>query len=79
MIQVQLCATTPNSIVLCINLNIVEPFNGFYYRHALSKVCQYAISNDKAFHGLHYASIKIKLTFKSASHGRRNPRRGKQA
>ncbi len=54
--NLQTFATTPNSIVLCINLNIIEPFDGFYYRHELSRVCQYAISNDKAFHGLHYVS-----------------------
>lgn len=37
--NLQTRVTTPNSIVSCINLNIVEPFDGFYYRHVLLKVC----------------------------------------
>jgi hypothetical protein len=45
-------------MVSCGDLGIVEPFDSFYYGHALSKVCQYATSYDKVVHGLHYPSIK---------------------
>jgi hypothetical protein len=40
-------------------LALFEPFYGSCLGHALSKVCQYAITNEKMFIGLPYASIKV--------------------
>lgn len=38
----------------------MEPFNGSCHGHALSKVCQYVITNNKLIHELNYASIRGK-------------------
>jgi len=38
----------------------MEPFNGSCHGHALSKVCQYVITNKKLIHELNYASIRGK-------------------
>jgi hypothetical protein len=46
------------SIVSCNNLGLLEPFDDIYFGHALSKVCQYAIADEKMFVGLPLASIK---------------------
>jgi hypothetical protein len=37
-----------------------EPFDGSCHGHALSKVCQYVITNNKLVHELNYASIRGK-------------------
>jgi hypothetical protein len=37
---------------------MLEPFHGFHFGHALSKVCQYVITNDKMVHRLNYTFIK---------------------
>jgi hypothetical protein len=39
-------------------LGLLEPFDGSCLGHALSKVCEYAITNDKMCIGLSYAFIK---------------------
>jgi hypothetical protein len=52
------CASTLTSIVSCNNLGLLEPFDGTCFKHALSKVCQYAIANEKVSTGLPLASIK---------------------
>jgi hypothetical protein len=48
-------------VVSCGDFGIVESFDGSCYWHALSKVCQYASSNEKVAHRLHYALIKSTL------------------
>jgi hypothetical protein len=47
------------TLVSCVSLAMMEPFNGSYFGHALSKVCQYATTYDKVAHGLSYAFINI--------------------
>ncbi len=43
----QTCASTLNYIVSYNGLGVFEPFDGACLGHALSKVCQYIIFNDK--------------------------------
>jgi hypothetical protein len=43
----QTCASTLNYIVSYNGLGMFEPFDGASLGHALSKVCQYIIVNDK--------------------------------
>jgi hypothetical protein len=43
----------------CNNLAMLEQFHVSYFGHALSKVCQYVIINDKAACELNHASIKV--------------------
>jgi hypothetical protein len=58
----------------------LEPFDGSYLGHALSKVCQYAITNEKMFIGLPYASIKVvQLTIQKFITWPKKSRKGKQA
>jgi hypothetical protein len=38
---------------------MMEFFDGSFFGHVLSKVCQYATIDEKVAHGLSYASIKI--------------------
>jgi hypothetical protein len=45
-----------HEIISCHN----EPFDGSCHGHALSKVCQYVITNNKLIHELNYASIRGK-------------------
>jgi len=54
----QTCASVLDSMLLCKSLTMLEPFHGFHFGHALSKVCQYVITNVKMVHGLSYTSIK---------------------
>ncbi len=35
----QTCAIALNFVVLCASLAMMEPFDGLYFGHALSKVC----------------------------------------
>ncbi len=37
--NLQTCVNALNSIVLCVNLAMMEPFDGLCFGHALSKVC----------------------------------------
>jgi hypothetical protein len=56
--------------VSCHDLDIVEPFNGYCFGHALLKVCQYAIFYDKVARGLHYTLSKLpKWMCINVSHG----------
>ncbi len=43
--------------MFCCDLDIVKPFNGYCFGHALL-VFQYATSDNKVVHAFHYASIK---------------------
>jgi hypothetical protein len=45
--NLQTCASGLNSIVSCANLVMMESFNGSCFGHVLSKVCQYATTDNK--------------------------------
>ncbi len=45
-------------VVSCDNLGLKEPFQGTYFGHAMLKVCQYGITYEKVFVGLHEVSIE---------------------
>ncbi len=45
--NLQTCAMAFNSIVLCDDLDMVEPFDDFCFSHAILKLCQYATFDDK--------------------------------
>jgi len=51
-------ANALNYVVSCVSLAMMEPFDGSCFGHVLSKVCHYAITNEKVAQGLSYASIK---------------------
>jgi hypothetical protein len=55
--NLQTYANVLNYVVSCVNLAMMEPFDGSCFGHALPKVCHYAI-NEKVAQGLSYASIK---------------------
>jgi hypothetical protein len=38
---------------------MLEPFGGLFCGHALSKVYQHVVTNEKVAHMLHYANIKV--------------------
>jgi hypothetical protein len=40
-------------------LALLKPFDGSHLGHALSKVCQYAIIDEKVVVNLSFASIKV--------------------
>jgi hypothetical protein len=44
---------------LCDFLGLLKPFDGSCFGHALSKVCQYAMINEKVDISLSFAFIKI--------------------
>ncbi len=46
------------SIVKCETLSLEENFQGTYFDHAFSKVCQYATTDDKVCKNFKYVSIK---------------------
>jgi hypothetical protein len=46
------------SIVKCETSNLEENFEGTYFDHVFSKVCQYATTNDNVCKNLRYVSIK---------------------
>ncbi len=52
--NLETCATIFSSIVSCIDLNMVKPFYGFYYGHALLKYVNMSFQVIKVFHILHY-------------------------
>jgi hypothetical protein len=45
-------------MVPCDDFGTIQPLDNYCYGHALSKVCQYAILDEKVACKLHYASIK---------------------
>jgi hypothetical protein len=51
-----ICALKP--IVKCETLGLEKSFQGTYFGHDFSKVCQYATTNDKVFKNLKYVFIK---------------------
>ncbi len=57
--NLQTYASALTSIISCNNLGLLEPFDGIFFRHALLKVCQYAIANEKMSIGLPSTSIKV--------------------
>ncbi len=57
--NLQTCASALTSIVLDNNLGLWEPFNGICFGHALSKVYQYAIVDEKMSISLPLTSIKV--------------------
>ncbi len=52
------CAQAFKLMVSCNDFGVIQPFDSSCYSHALLKVCQYAILDEKVVHRLHYASIK---------------------
>jgi hypothetical protein len=52
------CVDALNFIVSSSNLELLEPFDGPCSAHALSKVCQYAMINEKMYTSLSYTFIK---------------------
>jgi len=56
--NLQTCVITFNLIVSCDGPSMAKPFDGSYFGHALSKVCQYDPTLDgNAACELHYVSI----------------------
>ncbi len=53
-----------------------KQFNGSCFGHVLLKMCQCATIDEKAFHGLNYASNPI---FKNALHGPKNQAHGSKS
>jgi hypothetical protein len=47
--HLQFCVTIFTFVVLCKILNMLEPFHGSYFGHALFKVYQYASEDKKMF------------------------------
>ncbi len=47
------------SIIKCEALGLEESFHGTCFGHDFSKVCQYAISDEKVCKGFKYVSIKF--------------------
>ncbi len=47
------------SMVDCESLGVAKSFQGICFRHAFSKVCQYATANEKVHMGLKYVSVKF--------------------
>ncbi len=57
--NLQACANAPTSIVSCDFLALLKSFDGSHLGHALSKVCQYVIIDEKVVVDLSFASIKV--------------------
>jgi hypothetical protein len=47
--NLQTCVTIINSIMSCTNLNMVRPFDGFYYGHALLKYVNMSLQVKRCF------------------------------
>ncbi len=45
-------------VVKCETLSLEESFQGTYFGHVFSKVCQYATIDDKVYKDLKYVFIK---------------------
>jgi len=58
MVHLQTCANVLTSIVSCNTLALLEPFDGSFVWHALSKVCQYVIANEKMSNDLPCVPLK---------------------
>jgi hypothetical protein len=58
MVHLQTCANVLTSIVSCNTLTLLEPFDGSFVWHALSKVCQYVITNEKMSNDLPCVPLK---------------------
>jgi hypothetical protein len=56
--NLQTCANALTSIVSCNTLALLEPLDVSFFWHALSKVCQYVIANEKMSIDLPCAPIK---------------------
>jgi hypothetical protein len=56
--NLQVCENALISIVSCNNLDLLEPFDGTCFGHALSIVCKYVIANEKVPIGLPFVFIK---------------------
>jgi hypothetical protein len=56
--NLQTCAQALKVVVFCHHLDTTKPFDGHFFGHTLSKVCQYATSDDKVARELQYALIK---------------------
>ncbi len=51
-------ATTLCFIIICQPLKFNHVYEGTYFGHVMSKVCQYAINNDKVSKGLMQVNVK---------------------
>jgi len=56
--NLQTCASALTSIVSYNNLGLLKPFDGICFRHAMLKVCEYVIINEKMSIGLSSTSIE---------------------
>jgi hypothetical protein len=71
--NLQTCANALNYVVSYNSLGLLKPFDGSCFEHEFSKVCKYAIRNDKLCTSLSYASIKdMKVPSKNALDGPKN-------
>jgi hypothetical protein len=52
------CVNALNFILSCNNLGLLEPFDGLCFGHALSKVRQYTMIDEKMYTSLSYTFIK---------------------
>jgi hypothetical protein len=50
--------TTLKSIISYDILSLIESFQGSFFGHAFSKVCQYTLVNENFCKGLKYVSLK---------------------
>jgi hypothetical protein len=57
--NLQAYASAPIFVVSFDYLALLKPFDGSHFGHALSKVCQYAIIDEKVVVDLSFAFIKI--------------------
>jgi hypothetical protein len=46
-------------VMNCERFILKEPFQCSYFRHAMSKVCQYGTKSDKGCVGMHVIAIKF--------------------
>ncbi len=63
----------------CDNLGLEESFQGTYFGHAMSKACEYDITNEKVFTRLHEMSIKyMQMNFQKCITWLKKSRKGCQ-
>jgi hypothetical protein len=55
----QACASAPIFVISFDYLALLKPFDGSHFEHALSKVCQYAIIDERVVVDLSFAFMKI--------------------
>jgi hypothetical protein len=76
----QTCANALNYVVSYNSLSLLKPFDGSCFEHEFSKVCKYAITNDKVCTSLSYASIKdVQGAIQKCIRWPKKPSKGKQA